>query len=49
MSALQEILRTVVVVLSPIWLACLAGAIGWVIRKALWWRRLWKEAEREAG
>lgn len=48
MTPLQEVMRTALVVLSPVWLACLAGAIGWVIRKTVWWRRIWREARKEA-
>ena len=48
MTPMQEVIRTALVVLSPIWLACLAGAIGWTVKKAVWWRRLWREARKEA-
>ena len=49
MTALQEAARTALVVLSPIWLACLAGAIGWTVKWIVRWRRMWREAWKEAN
>lgn len=48
MTPLQEAVRTALVVLSPIWLACLAGGIGWSIKWTVRWRRIWRQAWRDA-
>ena len=31
MSALEEVARTIAVAFSPIWIACLIGAVCWAI------------------
>lgn len=34
---------------SPIWIACLIGAVGWLIKTARRERKIWREACDEAS
>ena len=47
MDVLQECMLGALACTSPIWIACLIGAVGWIIKTAHRERKMWKEARDE--
>lgn len=44
MTVYEECAREALVAFGPILLACLAGAVGWIIKTVRRERKMWKEA-----